>query len=89
MSILSASAVRIEDISDLVGHSGTSLTESIYRQEIRPMLTTGNTAMNKILSKKRPDPLSPTPSANPDGSPPGSRRSERVPDQGPEPLLTC
>jgi hypothetical protein len=36
-----------------VGHSGTSVTESIYRHEIRPVLTTGDTAMNKILSKKR------------------------------------
>jgi hypothetical protein len=36
------------------GHSGTSVTESVYRHEIRPALTTGATAMNKILSKKRP-----------------------------------
>jgi len=53
VSILSAHGVRIEDISDLVGHSGTSVTESVYRHEIRPALTTGATAMNKILSKKR------------------------------------
>jgi integrase len=53
VSILSASGVRIEDISDLVGHSGTSVTETVYRHEIRPALTTGATAMNKILSKKR------------------------------------
>ena len=53
VSILSASGVRIEDISDLMGHSGTSVTESVYRHEIRPALTTGATAMNKILSKKR------------------------------------
>ena len=54
VSILSAHGVRIEDISDLVGHSGTTVTESVYRHEIRPALTTGATAMNKILSKKRP-----------------------------------
>lgn len=53
VSILSASGVRIEDISDLVGHSGTTVTETVYRHEIRPALTTGATAMNKIL-KKRP-----------------------------------
>ena len=53
VSILSAHGVRIEDISDLVGHSGTSVTESVYRHEIRPALATGATAMNKILSKKR------------------------------------
>ena len=50
VSILSASGVRIEDISDLVGHSGTSVTETVYRHEIRPALTTGATAMNKILA---------------------------------------
>lgn len=53
MSILSAHGVRIEDISDLMGHSGTSVTETVYRHEIRPTLTTGATAMNKILSRKR------------------------------------
>ena len=31
-----------EDISDLVGHSGTTVTESVYRHEIRPALTTAN-----------------------------------------------
>ena len=54
VSILSAHGVRIEDISDLVGHSGTTVTETVYRHEIRPALTTGATAMDKILSKKRP-----------------------------------
>jgi hypothetical protein len=53
VSILSATGVRIEDISDLIGHSGTTVTESVYRHEIRPEFTTGATAMNKILSKKR------------------------------------
>ena len=53
VSILSASGTRIEDISDLMGHSGTSVTETVYRHEIRPVLTTGATAMDKILSKKR------------------------------------
>jgi integrase len=53
VSILSASGTRIEDISDLMGHSGTSVTETVYRHEIRPALTTGATAMDKILTKKR------------------------------------
>ena len=42
---LSASGVRIEDISDPVGHSGTAVTESVYRHEIRSAPTTGATAM--------------------------------------------
>src|SRR6266567_3228831 len=53
VSILSAHGVRIKDISDLVCHSGTTVTESVYRHEIRPALTTGATAMDKILTKKR------------------------------------
>jgi hypothetical protein len=28
--------VRLEDMNDLVGHSSTSVTETIYRHEIRP-----------------------------------------------------
>jgi integrase len=59
VSILSAHCVRIEDISDLVGHSGTTVTETVYRHEIRPALTTGAMAMDKILTKKRTRPGSP------------------------------
>ena len=39
VSILSAHDVRLEDISDLVGHSSTPVTETVYRHEIRPALT--------------------------------------------------
>ena len=49
VSILSAHDVRLEDISDLVGHSSTSVTDPVYRHEIRPALTKGATAMNRIL----------------------------------------
>src|SRR6266516_830386 len=35
VSILFASGVPIEDISDLVGHSGTAVTETVYRKQIR------------------------------------------------------
>ena len=52
VSILSAHDVRLEDISNLVGHSSTSVTETVYRHEIRPALTKGATAMNRILKAK-------------------------------------
>jgi hypothetical protein len=39
-----------------MGHSGASVTEPVYRHEIRPALATGATAMDKILSKKRTKP---------------------------------
>jgi integrase len=57
VSILSNNGgVRIEDISDLMGHSGTSVTETVYRHEIRPALTKAATAMNKILKTKQTSP---------------------------------
>jgi integrase len=46
------SDVPLEDISLLVGHVSTSVTETVYRQEIRPALTRGATAMDKIFTKK-------------------------------------
>ena len=52
VSILSAHDVRLEDISDLVGHSSTSVTETVYRHEIRPALAKGATAMSRILKAK-------------------------------------
>ena len=39
VSILSAPDVRLEDISDLVGHSSTPSPETVYRHEIRPAPT--------------------------------------------------
>jgi integrase len=52
VSILSANDVSAEDISDLVGHSGTSVTEAVYRHEIRPALTKGAEAMDKIMTRR-------------------------------------
>ena len=52
MSIFSAHDVRLEDISDLVGHSSTSVTETVYRHEIRPAPTKEAMAMNRILEAK-------------------------------------
>ena len=49
MSILSAHDVRLEDISDLVGHSSTSVTEMVYRHEMRPALTESATGVDRIL----------------------------------------
>ncbi len=57
MSILSNNGgVRIEDISALMGHSSTSVTETVYRHEIRPALTKAATAMNKILKTRHTSP---------------------------------
>jgi integrase len=49
VSLLSDSGVRIEDIADLCGHAGTSVTESVYRHQLRPVLLEGAVAMDKIF----------------------------------------
>jgi site-specific recombinase XerD len=49
VSLLSDSGVPIENISRLVGHSGTAVTEMVYRFQIRPVLEDGATAMNEIF----------------------------------------
>jgi len=49
VSLLSASGVALEDIARLVGHSGTAVTEAVYRKQIRPVMEQGATAMNQIF----------------------------------------
>jgi integrase len=49
VSLLSASGVALEDIAQLVGHSGTAATETVYRRQIRPVREQGATAMNRIF----------------------------------------
>jgi len=49
VSLLSANDVNLEDIARLVGHSGTSVTERVYRHEIRPSLTRGAEVMDHLF----------------------------------------
>jgi len=49
VSLLSDARVPIEQIARLVGHSGTSVTELVYRHQIRPVLEDGATAMDEIF----------------------------------------
>jgi integrase len=53
VSLLSSSGLPIEDISHLVGHSSTSVTEKVYRKELRPVLSRGAKAMDALF-KRRP-----------------------------------
>jgi hypothetical protein len=41
VSLLSSSGVPIEDLSRLVGHVSTNVTEKAYRHELRPVMTKG------------------------------------------------
>ncbi|WP_052745849.1 site-specific integrase [Allosalinactinospora lopnorensis] len=49
VSLMSDSGVPLEDIARLVGHSGTSVTEAVYRKQIRPVITGGAEAMDGIF----------------------------------------
>jgi integrase len=49
VSLLSDAGVPIEQISRLVGHSGTTTTETIYRKQIRPVIVHGADAMDRIF----------------------------------------
>ena len=49
VSLLSSSGMPIEEISHLVGHASTNVTEKVYRKELRPMLTKGARAMDDLF----------------------------------------
>lgn len=44
------SGVSIEDISRLVGHGGSAVTERVYRHQIRPVLQGGAAAMDALFA---------------------------------------
>lgn len=50
VSLLSDARVPIEEISRLVGHSGTTVTELVYRHQPRPVIQTGATVMDRLFS---------------------------------------
>lgn len=50
VSILSDAGVPLEEISRLVGHSGTAVTELVYRHQLRPVIQTGATVMDQLFS---------------------------------------
>lgn len=56
VSLLSDNGVPLEEISRLVGHSSTAVTELVYRKQIRPVLQGGATAMDRIFSAVGPEP---------------------------------
>jgi integrase len=55
VSLLSDAGVPVEHISRLVGHSGTTTTETVYRRQLRPVLLEGAGAMNRIFPEGKPD----------------------------------
>lgn len=49
VSLLSSSGVPLENISRLVGHNGSAVTELVYRHQIRPVMEDGAKAMDEIF----------------------------------------
>ena len=50
VSLLSNAGVPVEQISQLVGHRGTTVTELVYRHQLRPVLQTGATVMDQLFA---------------------------------------
>lgn len=49
VSLLSDSGMPIEQISRLMGHNGTAVTELVYRHQLRPIVEHGAEAMDRIF----------------------------------------
>jgi integrase len=49
VSIMSEQGVPVEEIARLVGHSTTSTTETVYRRELRPVISTGAEVMDDVF----------------------------------------
>jgi integrase len=52
VSLLSDAGVPVEQIAQLVGHSGTNVTELVYRHQIRPVIQTGATIMDRLFGQR-------------------------------------
>jgi len=50
VSLLSSDGMPLEDIADLVGHKGTTTTETVYRKVIVPELRRGAEVMDRPFS---------------------------------------
>nr|WP_244254198.1 hypothetical protein [Micromonospora tulbaghiae] len=48
--MLSDSGVRVEDIAEPCGHSGTTVTEIVYRHQLRPVVLQGAAVMDRIFA---------------------------------------
>ena len=52
VSVLSDAGVPVEEISRLVGHSGTTVTELVYRHQLKHVIQTGATVMDQLFDRK-------------------------------------
>ena len=49
VSLLPDHGLSLEEISRLVAHSSTTVTEAVYRKQIRPVVEAGPTAMDTVV----------------------------------------
>ena len=52
VSLMSSSGVPVEEIARIAGHLSTRTTEVVYRRELRPILTTGAEAMDRLFNPR-------------------------------------
>ena len=52
MSLMSSSGVPVEEIARIAGHSSSRTTEVVYRRELRPVLTAGAEAMDRLFKPR-------------------------------------
>ena len=55
VSLMSDAGVPIEKIARLVGHTGTTTTETVYRKQIRPMIVGGAEVMDSLFPQRGTD----------------------------------
>jgi hypothetical protein len=53
-SLMSDARVPVEHTARLVGQSGTTTTETVYRKQMRPVLIEGADAMDRIFPAAGP-----------------------------------
>jgi integrase len=51
VSLLSDAKVPVEVIARLVGHRSTTVTETVYRRQLRPVIEGGADVMNRIFPR--------------------------------------
>ena len=49
VSLMSDAGVPLEEIARLVGHGSTKVTETVYRKQLRPILTGGTQVMDALF----------------------------------------
>ena len=52
VSVLSDAGIPVEQIAQLVSHRGTTVTELVYRHQLRPVIQTGATVMDELFAPR-------------------------------------